>query len=112
MLCTAFFGGAVVLASVPAALAGLVLARRLVPLRVRERHTTATGTIYAAVYVMFGLSVEFSLFSVCGNNSIGRARRPVEKPPAWKLSTGLPEAEEGWPLLEQGRLSPRGGNPR
>ena len=64
MLSTAFFGGVVVLASVLAAIAGLVVARRLVPLPVRERHTAATGTIYAAVYVMFGLSAGFSLFSV------------------------------------------------
>ncbi len=61
---TALFGGAVVLASVLAAIAGLILTRRLIPLYVRERHTTATGTIYAAVYVMFGLSVGVSLFSV------------------------------------------------
>lgn len=60
----ALFGGAVVLASVLAAIAGLILARRLIPLDVRERHTTATGTIYAALYVMFGLSVGVSLFSV------------------------------------------------
>ena len=129
MLYTTFFGGAVVLVSVLAALAGLVLARRLIPLPVRERHTTATGTIYAAVYVMFGLSVGFSLFSVWqqfdrARQTTGREAASVET--LYRLAGSFPEpersrvqglavsyartvVEEGWPLLEQGRLSPRAG---
>ncbi len=129
MLSTAFFGGAVVLASVLAALAGLVLARRLIPLPVRERHTTATGTIYAAVYVMFGLSVGFSLFSV--SQQFDRARQTTDREATgvetlYRLAGSFPEPERGrvqglavsyaravieeeWPLLERGRSSPRAG---
>ena len=129
VLSMAFFGGAVVLASVLAAIAGLVLARRMIPLPVRERHTTATGTIYAAVYVMFGLSVGFSLFSVWqqfdrARQTAGREAASVET--LYRLAGSFPEPqrgqtqglavsytrteiEEGWPLLEQGRLSPRAG---
>ncbi len=129
MLSTAFFGGVVVLASVLAAIAGLVVARRLVPLPVRERHTAATGTIYAAVYVMFGLSAGFSLFSVW--QQFDAARKTTEAEAAsvetiYRLAEGFPEPERGrvqqlaesyaravvedeWPLLERGGSSPRVG---
>lgn len=62
MLTTFFYGLIVVLASVVAALAGLIMVRRLIPLPVRERNNTPTGTIYAALYVNFGVSVGFALF--------------------------------------------------
>ncbi len=62
MLITSFYGFLIVLASVVAAVAGLMLVRRLIPLSLRERNNAATGTIYAALYVMFGVSVGFSLF--------------------------------------------------
>jgi hypothetical protein len=51
----------VVLASVLTAIAGLVVARHRIPLPVRERHTAAIGTIYAAVYVLFSLSEQLRL---------------------------------------------------
>jgi hypothetical protein len=38
--------------------------RRVVPLPLRESHNAATGTIYAALYVMFGVTLGFSLFLV------------------------------------------------
>jgi hypothetical protein len=127
LLSTAFFGGAVVLASVLAAMAGLAVARRLIPLPVRERHTAATGTIYAAVYVMFGLSAGFSLFSVW--QQFNAARQTTEAEAAsveaiHRLAEGFPEPGQGrgqqlagsygrdvvekeWSLLERGRSSPR-----
>jgi hypothetical protein len=37
---------------------------RLVPLPLRQSHNAATGTIYAALYVMFGVTVGFSHFLV------------------------------------------------
>ena len=129
MLSTAFFGGVVVLVAVLAATAGLVVARRLIPLHVRERHTAATGTIYAAVYVMFGLSAGFSLFSVW--QQFNTARQTVEDEAAnveqiHQLAGGFPEpgrgrvqrsaesyarevVDEEWPLLERRRSSPRAG---
>jgi hypothetical protein len=110
-------------------MAGLVVARRLIPLPVRERHTAATGTIYAAVYVMFGLSAGFSLFSVW--QQFNTARQTVEDEAAnveqiHQLAGGFPEpgrgrvqrsaesyarevVEEEWPLLERQRSSPRAG---
>jgi len=127
LLSTVFFGGVVVLASVLTAIAGLVVARRLIPLPVRERHTAATGTIYAAVYVMFGLSAGFYLFSVW--QQFHTARQTTEAEAAsvetiYRLAEGLPEPERGraqqlaesygravveeeWPLLERGQSSPR-----
>ena len=127
MLSTVFFGGLAVLASVLAAMAGLVVARRMIPLPVRERHTAATGTIYAAVYVMFGLSAGFCLFSVW--QQFDAARQSTEAEAAsgetiHRLAEGFPEPGRGrvqrltesygravvadeWPLLERGRSSPR-----
>lgn len=124
---TAFFGGAVVLLSVLAALAGLTLARRMIPLPVRERHTSATGAIYAAVYVMFALSVGFSLFSV--SQQFDRARQITDREAAsvgtlYRIAGSFPEPERSqvqelavsyarevveveWHLLKQGRSSPR-----
>ena len=43
------------------AVAGLLVVHRLVPLSIRESHTAAIGIIYAALYVMFGMMVGFSV---------------------------------------------------
>jgi hypothetical protein len=64
VLTTIFYGLLTILASVATALAGLMLAQRLIPLTIRQTHNATTGTIYAALYVMFGVSVGFSLFLV------------------------------------------------
>jgi hypothetical protein len=125
LLSTAFFGGVVVLASVLTAIAGLIVARRLIPLPVRERHTAATGTIYAAVYVMFGLSAGFSLFSVWQQFLTARQTAETEASSVetiYRLAGGFPEPGRGrvqqlaesygravveeWPSLERGRPSP------
>ena len=64
MLSTIIYGLLIILASVATAVVGLMVAQRLIPLSVRQRHNATTGTIYAALYVMFGVSVGFSLFLV------------------------------------------------
>jgi len=64
ILTTAFFGVLVVFLSVVLAVAGLAVVQRLVPLELREAHNAATGIIYAALYVMFGVTIGFSLFLV------------------------------------------------
>ena len=38
--------------------------QRLVPLPLRRSHNDATGIIYAALYVMFGATIRFSLYLV------------------------------------------------
>src|SRR5215208_6534372 len=43
---------------------GLSLVYRFVPVPLLQAHYGATGAIYAALYVMFGISLGFSLFLV------------------------------------------------
>jgi hypothetical protein len=129
VLTTLFFGFLIVLASVLTAVAGLLLAQRLIPLPIRERHNTATGNIYAALYVMFGISVGFALFLTW--QQYNTARQIVQSEAAsveqvYRLSEDLSEpersrvqeltisytrsvVEEEWPLMRQGRSSPRVG---
>ena len=61
---SAYWGIVVILVAVVLALAGQVLVQRSVPLPLRESHNTAIGMIYAALYVMYALSLAFSLFIV------------------------------------------------
>lgn len=129
MLTTFFYGLFVVLASVVAALAGLMMVRRLIPLPVRERNNTPTGTIYAALYVMFGVSVGFALFLTW--QQYNTARETVKSEAAsveqvYRLAERLSEPErsrvqgltisyargvleEEWPAMKQGRESARVG---
>ncbi len=115
----------VVLLAVALAVAGLALVQRLVPLPIRQAHNTATGTIYAALYVMFG----FSLFLVW--QQYDAAQKSAESEAAtveelYQLAGGLPEPERGrvqdlaasyarvvveeeWPLMRDGGTSSRGG---
>jgi hypothetical protein len=58
---TALIGLLVVLLAVMIAVAGLLVVHRLVPLSIRESNTAAIGVIYAALYVMFGMMVDFSV---------------------------------------------------
>ena len=51
----------VVLLTAMLVVAGLLVIHRLVPLSIRESHTAAIGIIYAALYVMFGMMVDFSV---------------------------------------------------
>jgi hypothetical protein len=96
VLITSFHGLLVVLASVVVAVAGLLLTQRLIPLPLRERHNDTTGIIYAALYVMFGVTVGFSLFSVW--QQYNTARQIVHSEAAaveqvYRLAERLPEPE-------------------
>jgi Protein of unknown function (DUF4239) len=124
---TAFFGALVISLSVALAVAGLVLVQRLVPLPLRQSHNTATGTIYAALYVMFGVTIGFSLFLVWQQYDAAQKIAEVEAANVeelYQLAGSFPEPERGriqdlaasyarvvveeeWPLMEQGRTSPR-----
>ena len=96
MLITSFYGLLVVLASVAVAVAGLLLTQRLIPLPVREQHNDTTGIIYAALYVMFGVSVGFSLFSVWQQYNAARQivqSEAVAVEQVYRLAERLPEPE-------------------
>jgi Protein of unknown function (DUF4239) len=124
---TVFYGALVVSLAVVLAVAGLALVLRLVPLPLRQAHNTATGTIYAALYVMFGVTIGFSLFLVW--QQYDAAQKMAESEAAhvdqvYQLAVSLPEPERGriqdlatsyarvvveeeWPLMREGRTSPR-----
>lgn len=126
---TVFWGILVVLVAVALAVAGLVLALRLMPLPIREAHNDTNATIFGALYVLYTLMVGFSALLVA--QQYDTAQRTVESEAAsvehiHRLAEQFPEAkrreiqadaeayartvvEEGWPLMEQGRLSPRAG---
>ncbi|CAA9412469.1 MAG: hypothetical protein AVDCRST_MAG78-471, partial [uncultured Rubrobacteraceae bacterium] len=74
---TVFWGVLVVLLSVLLASAGQALVQRLVPFSIRESSIASTGAIYAALYVMFGVSVAFSLFLV--SSEFGEAQRTTQR---------------------------------
>jgi hypothetical protein len=109
------------------AVAGLAVVQRLVPLPLRQSHNTATGTIFAALYVLFGVTMGFSLLLVW--QQYDAAQRLAESEAAhvealYRLAGGFPEpersqvqdlaasyarvvVEEEWPLMAQGRTNPR-----
>jgi uncharacterized protein DUF4239 len=109
------------------AVAGLAVAQRLVPLPIRQSHNDATGTIFAALYVLFGVTMGFSLLLVW--QQYDAAQRLAESEAAhvealYRLAGSFPEPERGqiqdlatsytrvvveeeWPLMAQGRTSPR-----
>jgi hypothetical protein len=113
--------------AVALAVAGLAVVQRLVPLPIREAHNDATGVIYAALYVMFGVTVGFSLFLVW--QQYDAAQKSAESEAAtvealYGLAGSFPEPERGrvqdlaasyaravveeeWPLMREGRTSPR-----
>lgn len=124
---TVFLDILVVSLSVGLAVAGMLVVRRFVPFSVRDAHNAAAGMIYAALYVMFGLSVGFSLFLVWQQFEISRTTVEDEANNVFQvyaLSANFPEpersriqdlatsyartvVEDEWPLMQQGRTSPR-----
>ncbi len=127
MFITTFYGFLIVLASVVVAVAGLMLTQRLIPLSVRKRHNDTTGIIYAALYVMFGVTVGFSLYLVW--QQFNTSRQIVHSEAAaveqvYNLAESFPESrrdqvqelvvsyaedavDEEWSLMRNGRSSPR-----
>lgn len=110
---------------VAVAVAGLSLAHGLIPVTVRRADLVAVGAIYAAVYVMFGVTLGFSLLLVW--QEYGAARQTAETEAAaveevYRLADMLSEpersrvqdaavsyvravVEEEWPAMERGRSS-------
>lgn len=115
---------------VAVAVAGLSLAHRLIPVTVRRTNLVAVGAIYAAVYVMFGVTLGFSLLLVWQEYEAARQTAETEAAAVeevYRLAGRFPEpessrvrdaavsyvravVEEEWPAMERGRSSPRAGS--
>src|ERR671916_854475 len=117
------YGVLVVCGACLAALVGLVLVQRLVPVSVREEHNDVAGFIYAALGVIYAVLLALVVIAVW--EEFGRARVTVESEAnalaeIFWLAHELPEpegphlqelarsyaevvVEEQWPLMQQGR---------
>jgi hypothetical protein len=122
---TAFYGFLVVSLAVTLAVAGLLLAQRLVPLSIRESHNAAIGIIYAALYVMFGVMVGFSAYIVLNKYNTSQNTVKIEASNVEELywfveqfpdperdqiqelavSYARVMVDEEWPLMKQGQTS-------
>jgi hypothetical protein len=125
-LVTILSGAFILLAALMLSVGGLALVYRFVPVSLLQAHYGATGAIYAALYVMFGISLGFSLFLVW--QQFEAARLTVEREAAavqrlYRLAESYPdpdrsnvqelavsyargEVQEEWPLMGKGRVSP------
>jgi hypothetical protein len=126
-LVTILAGALILLAALLLSVGGLALVYRFVPEPLLQAHYGATGAIYAALYVMFGISLGFSLFLVW--QQFEDARLTVEAEAAalqriYWLAEDFPdpqrsdvqelavsyargEVQEEWPLMGKGRVSPQ-----
>ena len=95
-----FWGILFVVLCVSVALGGLLLVRRLVPLHLRESANTVTGIIYGATYVLYGITLAFSLY--LANQEANEARETVERE-AGSLE-GLYEIAQQYPQLQRDRI--------
>jgi Protein of unknown function (DUF4239) len=125
-LLTILSGALILLAALMLSIGGLVLVYRLVPVSLLEAHYGATGAIYAALYVMFGISLGFSLFLVWQQYEAARLTVQAEASALqriyWQaenfpdpkrsnvqelaISYARGEVQEEWPLMGKGQISP------
>jgi Protein of unknown function (DUF4239) len=120
---TVIYGVLVVGGACLAAVAGLVLVQRLVPVTIRREHNDVAGFIYAALGVIYAVLLALVVIAVW--EEFGRARITVEGEAnalaeVFWLAHQLPEpegrhlqelarsyaeevVEEEWPLMAQGR---------
>jgi hypothetical protein len=89
-----------VLLCVSLALGGLLLVRRLVPLPIRESANAVTGVIYGATYVLYGITLAFSLY--LANQEVSEARETVQRE-AGNLE-GIFEIAQQLPQPERDRI--------
>ena len=126
---TVLLGILVVGLSIALALAGFAVVRRYVPMGLRETHNANTAVIFGALYVIYGLVVGFSAYFTAYQYDL--AQKTVEAEASsvqelHRLAEGFPETErqdvqnlaesyartvveEGWPLMQEGRLSAEAG---
>ena len=127
---TVLVGILVVLLSVLVALAGLVLARRLVPLARLKTHNEATSTIHHAIAILYGVAAGFAIIIVWEQLNTAQATTEHEASDVealYRLAAQLPESNrnqlqelarsyaevvvrEEWPLLAQGQSSTQAQN--
>jgi hypothetical protein len=126
---TALWGVLVVGLSVALAVAGFAVVRRFVPMHLRESHNANTAVIFGALYVMYGLLVGFSAYFAAFRYD--NAQRTAEAEASsvqelHRLAEGFSDGErqkvqelaecyartvveEGWPLMQDGRVSAKAG---
>jgi hypothetical protein len=126
---TVLWGVLVVGPSVALAVAGFAVVRRFLPMDLRETHNANTAVIFGALYVMYGLIVGFSAYFA--SYQYDNAQRTAEAEASsvqelHRLAEGFPDGErqevqelaesyartvieEGWPLMEDGRVSAKAG---
>jgi hypothetical protein len=112
------------------ALAGLLLARRFVPLAFLESDSEATSTIHHAIAIVFGVAAAFAIFLVWEQLLVAQAttqREAGDVEALYQLARQLPEpnrtqlqeqarsyaetvVEEEWPLLSRGQASTQAQN--
>jgi hypothetical protein len=124
---TAVLGFLIILLAALLAVAGVALTQRRVPTEVRKSRTTGLSQINQGLGAMFGVIVGFSAFLVL--NKYHAAEQTVQSEAGdveeiYRLAEPLPEpkqeqiqalaasyarvvVDEEWPLMRQGRTSPR-----
>jgi len=126
---TVLWGVLIVGLSVALALLGFAVVRRFVPMEFRETHNANTAVIFGALYVMYGLLVGFSAYFA--SYQYDNAQRTAETEASsvhelHRLAEGFPDRErqkvqeltesyartvieDGWPLMQEGRVSAKAG---
>jgi len=126
-LVTILSGALILLAALMLSIGGLALVYRFVPVPLLQAHYGATGAIYAALYVMFGISLGFALYLVWQQYEAARLTVEAEAAALQRIywmaenfpdpqrsnvqelavSYARGEVHEEWPLMGKGRVSPQ-----
>jgi len=125
-LVTILSGALILSAALMLSVGGLALVYRFVEVPLLRDHYGATGAIYAALYVMFGISLGFSLYLVWQQYEAAKLTVEAEAAAVERLywlaenypdpdrsdvqdlavSYARGEVQEEWPLMGKGQVSP------
>ena len=115
--------------SIALALTGFSVVRRIVPMEFRGTHNANTAVVFGALYVMYGLIVGFSAYFASYQFILAQRNLETEAGSVQelhRLAEGFTEeerrrvqdlsesytrtvVEEGWPLIQEGRVSSKAG---